>query len=113
MRSRFVLAAATGVALLVVGCRGQMRTASTGYRHRALVLGLGNLRSYKPDEPLPGAVGPRRGAYEVIAIVKAGSAPVLTLPRAEWRSVGLLYDPARFRDDGAYLPKNTTRAMRV
>ena len=57
------------------------------YRHRALVLGplaLGNLRTYKPDQPLPGTVGPRRGAYEVIAIVKAGSAPVPTLPRTEW-----------------------------
>jgi hypothetical protein len=85
------------------------------YRRRALVLGplaLGNLRTYKPDQPLPGTVGPRRGAYEVIAIVKAGSAPVLTLPRTEWGTVGLLYDPAQFRDDGAYLLKNTTHAVR-
>ena len=31
---------------------------------------------------------------------------MLTLPRTEWGSVGLLYDPAQFRDDGAYLLKN-------
>jgi hypothetical protein len=86
------------------------------YRHRALVLGplaLGNLRTYRPDQPLPGAVGPRRDAYEVIAIVEAGSARVLTLPpRTERSSVGLLYHPAHFRDDGAYLLKNTTHAVR-
>ena len=88
---------------------------AAAYRRRALVLGplaLGNLRTYKPDQPLPGAVGPRRGAYEVIAIVKAGSAPVLTLPRTEWGTVGLLYDPAQFRDDGAYLLKDTMHTVR-
>ena len=37
---------------------------------------------------------------------------MLTLPRTEWGSVGLLYNPAQFRDDGAYLLKNTTHAVR-
>jgi hypothetical protein len=85
------------------------------YRRRALLLGplaLGNLRTYKPDQALPGTVGARRGAYEVIAVVNARSTPLLSLPRSEWGSVGLLYDPSQFRDDGAYLLTNTTHAVR-
>jgi hypothetical protein len=75
------------------------------YRRRALSLGplaLGNLRTFRPGMPLPGKVGGRYSAYEVIAIVNAGTRPTLTLPRSEWASVGLLYDPRKFRDDGAY-----------
>jgi hypothetical protein len=75
------------------------------YRRRALILGplaLGNLRTYRSETPLPGKVGDRYGAYEVIAIVNAGTRPTLSLPRSEWASVGLLYDPGKFRDDGAY-----------
>lgn len=75
------------------------------YRRRALILGplaLGNLRTYTADQPLPGELDRRYGAYEVIAIVNAAAAPTLSLPRSEWPTVGLLYDPSKFRDDGAY-----------
>jgi hypothetical protein len=75
------------------------------YRRRALIYGplaLGNLRTYTERQPLPGAMRGRHSAYEVIAIVTAGADPVLTLPRSEWRSVGLLYDPGKFRTDGLY-----------
>jgi hypothetical protein len=75
------------------------------YRRRALVFGplaLGNLRSYTARQPLPGSISGRFGAYEVIAIVSAGADPVLSLPRSEWSTVGLIYDPRKFRDDGAY-----------
>jgi hypothetical protein len=75
------------------------------YRRRALIYGplaLGNLRTYTARQPLPGSMRGRHSAYEVIAIVNAGAKPVLSLPRSEWPSVGLLYDPAKFRSDGLY-----------
>jgi hypothetical protein len=75
------------------------------YHRRALILGplaLGNLRTYRPSTPLPGHVGDRTGAYEIIAIVRADTQPTLSLPRSEWSTVGLLYDPSKFRNDGAY-----------
>jgi hypothetical protein len=65
-------------------------------------LALGDLRAYKAREPLPDGVDGRHGAYEVIAIVDAGTQPTLSLPRSEWPTVGLLYDPSKFREDGAY-----------
>jgi hypothetical protein len=85
------------------------------YRRHALLLGpvaLGNVRSLQAGEPLPGAVGPRRGAYEVIAIVSAGADATLSVPRAEWPTVGVLYDPSKFRDDGAYLLADLDHAVR-
>jgi hypothetical protein len=85
----------------MVGSGGLAR----GYRRRALIYGplaLGNLRTYKAHQPLPGSIRGRHSAYEVIAIVDAGAKPVLTLPRSEWPSVGLLYDPGKFRTDGLY-----------
>jgi hypothetical protein len=86
-----------------------------GFRRRALILGplaLGNLRTYTSRQPLPGKVDGRYGAYEVIAIVKAGAAPVLSLPRSEWSTVGLLYDPGKFRDDGAYRIRDLDQVVR-
>ncbi len=74
------------------------------YRRRALSFGplaLGNLRIYTADQSLPGRIAGRYRAHEVIAIVNAGATPVLSLPRSEWRTVGLLYDPSKVRDDGA------------
>jgi hypothetical protein len=62
--------------------------------------------------PLPGQVGDRYGAYEIIAIVKAGTRPTLRLPRSEWASVGLLYDPSKFRDDGAYRIRDLDQVVR-
>lgn len=76
-----------------------------GWRRRALVLGplaLAYLRAYTARPPLPPTLGDRHGAYEVIAVVTHGTRPVLSLPRAEWSTVGLLYGPNRFRTDGAY-----------
>ena len=86
-----------------------------GYRRRALVFGplaLGNLRTYTAKQPLPGSLNGRYGAYEVIAIVSAGSRPVLSLPRSEWASVGLLYDPNKFRNDGAYRLQDLAQIIR-
>jgi hypothetical protein len=85
------------------------------YRRRALVFGplaLGNLRTYTARQPLPGTVGGRSGAYEVIAIVSAGAEPVISLPRSEWSTVGLLYDPNKFRDDGAYRIRDLDQVVR-
>lgn len=67
-------------------------------------MALGDLRTYTAEQPLPPKVGGRYGAYEVIAIINAGTSPVLSLPRSEWPTVGLLYDPDKFRDDRAYRP---------
>ena len=76
------------------------------YRQLALIYGplaLGNLRTITGREPLPPrAAGRRYGALEAIAIVTAGQEPVLSLPRSEWATVGLIYDPNKFREDGAY-----------
>ena len=88
---------------------------AAGYRRRALILGplaLGNLRTYTARDPLPGEANGRYGAYEVIAIVKAGAAPLLSLPRSEWSTVGLLYDPSKFRDDGAYRIRDLNQVVR-
>ena len=82
---------------------------AAGYRARALVLGplaLSNLRTYEAIQPLPGHVGRRYGAYEIIAVVRHGAKVTISLPRSEWATVGLLYDPSKFRDDGAYLIKD-------
>jgi hypothetical protein len=86
-----------------------------GYRRRALILGplaLANVSTYSARQPLPGEVDGRYGAYEVIAIVNAGAAPTLTLPRSEWSTVGLLYDPAKLREDGAYRIRDLDQVVR-
>jgi hypothetical protein len=85
------------------------------YRTRALVLGplaLANVRTYRASQAPPGHVGGRYGAYEIIAVVRHGATVTLRLPRSEWATVGLLYDPNKFRDDGAYLIKNLAQAVR-
>lgn len=127
----------TAAATMVAGCGGSLpkRVAHTGpsitvrtcsmvgsgglsadYRQRALVFGplaLGNLRTYTAQQPgLPGTLDGRYGAFEVIAIVNAGADPVLSLPRLEWSTVGLLYDPNKFRDDGAYRVRDLDQAVR-
>lgn len=131
---RFVSGAlALCVAGGVVGCAGAstnrrspsvaVRTCSMvgsgglrpGYRQRALILGplaLGNVGTFTASEPLPGASDGRYGALEVIAIVNAGGEPVLLLPRSEWATVGLLYDPSKFRADGAYRLKDLEQVVR-
>jgi hypothetical protein len=139
MRSwRWLVGAATltGAATMVAGCGGSSpkRTARTGpsitvrtcsmvgsgglasgYRRRALVFGplaLGDLRAYTGEQPLPGTLDGRHGAFEVIAIVNAGTDPVLSLPRSEWSTVGLLYDPNKFRSDGAYRLQDLDQVVR-
>jgi hypothetical protein len=127
----------TTAAVLVAGCGGSSprRTGHTrpamtvrscsmvgsgglpaDYRRRALVFGplaLGDLRTYTAQQPgLPGTLGFRYGAFEVIAIVNAGADPVLSLPRSEWSTVGLLYDPNKFRDDGAYRIQDLDQVVR-
>lgn len=85
------------------------------YRQRALILGplaLTNVRTYTASQPMPGRIGNRYGAYEIIAVVTHGAAPVLSLPRWEWATVGLLYDPSKFRDDGAYLIRDMAQVVR-
>jgi hypothetical protein len=89
---------------------------AANYRERALVLGplaLGNVRTYEASQPLPGHVGKRYGAYEIIAIVRHGAKVTIRLPRSEWTTVGLLYDPSKFRDDGAYLIKDMAQVARL
>jgi hypothetical protein len=89
---------------------------AANYRKRALTFGplaLGNLRTYTPRQPLPGTVDGRHGAYEVIAVVTAGSQPTLSLPRSEWTTVGLLYDPTNFRSDGAYRIRDLDQVVRL
>jgi hypothetical protein len=86
-----------------------------GYRRRALIFGplaLGDLRTYTAREPLPGTLDGRYGAYEIIAIVTAGAQPVLSLPRSEWTTVGLIYDPNEFRTDGAYRIRDLEQVVR-
>lgn len=86
------------------------------YRERALVLGplaLSNVRTYEAGQSLPGHVGKRYGAYEIIAVVRHGAKVAIRLPRSEWATVGLLYDPSRFREDGAYLIKDMTQVARL
>jgi hypothetical protein len=86
-----------------------------GWRRRALIVGplaFGDLRQFTAAQPLPGRIGDRYGAYEIIAIVQAGAQPVLSLPKSEWSSVGLLYDPGKFRDDGAYRLRDLDQVIR-
>lgn len=89
---------------------------AAGYRRHALVFGplaLGDLRTYTATQPsLPGTLDGRYGAFEVIAIVNAGAEPVLSLPRFEWSTVGLLYDPSKFRSDGAYRIQDLDQVVR-
>jgi hypothetical protein len=124
------------VGALVAGCGGSsagrtaqagpsvtVRTCSmvgsgglaAGYRRRALVFGplaLANLRTVTGGEPLPGRAEGRYAAYEVIAIVNAGANPMLSVPRSEWPTVGLLYDPNKFRDDGLYRVQDLDQVVR-
>jgi hypothetical protein len=86
------------------------------YRERALIVGplaLTNVRTYKASQGLPGHVGKRYGAYEIIAVVRYGATVTVRLRRSEWATVGLLYDPSKFRDDGAYLVKNMAQVVRL
>lgn len=127
-------AAAPLLASLAVGlgaCGGSAPTASitvrtcsevgsgglaADYRKRALVLGplaLSNVRTYKASQPLPGHIGERYGAYEIIAVVRHGVKVAISLPRSEWATVGLLYDPSKFRDDGSYLIKDMAQVARL
>ncbi|MGH2916416.1 MAG: hypothetical protein ACRDMX_15665 [Solirubrobacteraceae bacterium] len=124
---------ALAAAVLVVGCGAgaprrrapsvATRTCSAvgygglrvGWRRRALILGplaLADLRAYTARPPLPPALGDRRGGYEVIAVVTHGTRPVLSLPRADWSTVGLLYDPNKFRIDGAYRLSDMDQVVR-
>jgi hypothetical protein len=85
------------------------------WRRRALIFGslaFADLREYTAGQPLPGRIGDRFGAYEIIAVVQAGAQPVLSLPRSEWSSVGLIYDPSKFRDDGAYRIRGLDQVVR-
>src|SRR5947209_14642937 len=77
-----------------------------------LLASLG-VRTYEASQPLPGHVGKRFGAYETIAVVRHGAEVTIRLPRSEWATVGLLYDPSKFRDDGAYLIKDMAQVARL
>jgi hypothetical protein len=96
-------------------CRQGKLCLASSYRRRALVSGplaLGDLRAYTGEQPLPGTLDGRHGAFEVIAIVNASTDPVLSLPRSEWSTVGLLYDPNKFRSDGAYRIQDLDQVVR-
>jgi len=107
-------AAAPAVTLRTCSMVGSGGLAA-GYRRRALIFGplaLGNLRTYTAHQPLPGARDDRYYAYEVIAIIDAGAKPVLSLPRPEWPTVALLYEPNQFRSDGLYRIQGLDQVVR-
>ena len=51
-------------------------------------------------------------AFESVAVLKAGSTATITIPAAERSTVGLLYDKAKFRDDGLYLVSSLEPSVR-
>jgi hypothetical protein len=51
-------------------------------------------------------------ALESIAIIKAGAVVTVTVPVAQRRSVGLLYDQDKFRPDGRYRVKDLDFVVR-
>jgi hypothetical protein len=63
---------------------------------------LGGLRSLTPQSSKPVEQGGRFGSIESIVIVAAGHDATLTVPASERTTVGLIYDGAKFRADGAY-----------
>lgn len=76
------------------------------YRQHSWTYGpfaLANLRTISSTgaAPVLTAAG-RAGAAEVIAVVNAGAEVTLMIPSSERRTVGLLYQLNKFRDDGAY-----------
>lgn len=86
-----------------------------GWRHSAGIYGplaIASLRDLTPQQGPPGRLGDRYGAYELIAVVNAGADPALSLPRSEWSTVGLIYDPAKFRSDGAYRIEDLDQVVR-
>jgi hypothetical protein len=85
------------------------------WRRRAVTFGplsFPNLRQFTAHQTLPGTLNGRYGAYEIVAVVSAGATPVLSLPRSEWATVGLLYNPDKFRNDGAYRIRDMDQAVR-
>jgi hypothetical protein len=75
--------------------------------HQALVVGpmsLGGLGSELTRRGLESQRGidGRFLSLEAIAVVKAGSTVVLSVPRAERDRVALIYDKSKFRNDGLY-----------
>ena len=85
------------------------------WRRRAVTFGplsFPNLRQFTAHDPLPGTLDGRYGAYEIVAVVSAGAMPVLSLPRSEWATVGLLYNPDKFRNDGAYRIQDMDQVVR-
>jgi hypothetical protein len=85
-------------------------TSGTGgftqeYRSHALLEGpvsLGALRGVTPTAYAPVEQNGRFGSIESIVVVAAGAQATLTVPASERGTIGLLYDGARFRSDGAY-----------
>lgn len=58
-------------------------------------LSLGSLDRARPGQT-------RFGALEDIAVIRAGTVVTVAVPPLERSYVGLIYDPAKFRTDGAY-----------
>ena len=85
------------------------------WRRRAVTLGplsFPNLRQFTAQQQLPGTLDGRYGAYEIVAVVSVGATPVLSVPRSEWATVGLLYNPDKFRNDGAYRIRDMDQVVR-
>lgn len=76
-----------------------------------LALGaLGSLTLASLDPARPGQT--RFGALEDIAVIRAGAVVTVEVPRSERSYVGLIYDPSKFRDDGAYRVRDLDPAVR-
>ncbi len=115
--------AAAGITAAVCGCAGAapilpatfVRSCGNGVgfggvtrysRSQALDVGplslgaLGTLTMASLDVPRPGQM--RFGALEDIAVIKPGAVVTVAVPRSERSFLGLIYDPAKFREDGSY-----------
>jgi hypothetical protein len=98
----------TPIPSTVRGCAGSGQHGVTAESlHQALVVGPISLGGLGPELTRRGLesrrrIGGRFLSLEAIAVVKAGSTVVLSVPRAERDRVGLIYNKDKFRNDGLY-----------
>lgn len=95
-----------------VGYGGVTRYSQSQALHVGpLALGaLGSLTLASLDPARPGQT--RFGALEDVAVIRAGAVVTVEVPRSEHSYVGLIYDPSKFRDDGAYRVRDLDPAVR-
>jgi hypothetical protein len=84
-------------------------------RAESLVVGplaLGSLRDGRPAGSAAASAGGASPSIESVAVLDAGHTVRLAVPAGERRTVGLLYDKAKFRDDGLYRVREMDAAVR-